>query len=292
VLGIAALLSVAIAVALPGLGVQGGKFAGLWRGAFIFKNILGRTMNLSAEIFLLLALSSKRYSRILWAGFGLSVFLILRSGSTTALAVLLLVSSLLPLYKFLQQRQYKLQVVVITFSIFLVGSVAALIVVNAATLVGATGKDLTFSGRTELWPVLVEFIGQRFWLGYGYEAFWPSHGFFISNMQNWEITHAHNGYLDLSLSLGLIGVSLYALSFVSAFLRAVTQMFTAQKAEHFWPLQLLVMLLVFELTIETTILSSTSIWWIAYVSTALSLAVQQRRISRARLASENSLVNF
>lgn len=109
-LGLSALLSIVFALALPTYGVMGTigdsgqaiSHAGAWRGIYEHKNALGRIMGMSAMIFLCLASSSRRDRWVAWAGFGLSVGLILLSTSKSSLIILLTIVLILPLYKALR----------------------------------------------------------------------------------------------------------------------------------------------------------------------------------------------
>jgi exopolysaccharide production protein ExoQ len=86
------------------------------------------------------------------------------------------------------------------------------------------GKDLTFSGRTQIWAVIRQHISQQPLLGSGYGAYWigpvptsPSY-VFISRASNFYPTEAHNGYLDILNDLGYVGL-LCLLGYLLVFLR-------------------------------------------------------------------------
>jgi exopolysaccharide production protein ExoQ len=75
--------------------------------------------------------------------------------------------------------------------------------------------DPTLTLRTDIWAFAARKIGERPWLGYGYEVFWGA-GFnspsvregpgFVANMP-----HAHNGYLDIALHTGFVGLGIFAI---------------------------------------------------------------------------------
>jgi O-antigen ligase len=75
-------------------------------------------------------------------------------------------------------------------------------------LLDLLGKDPTMTGRTEMWPELLEFdinpvLGagfESFWTGNRPETLWERH--------SWKPNEAHNGYLETYLNLGLIGLSI------------------------------------------------------------------------------------
>ena len=79
---------------------------------------------------------------------------------------------------------------------------------HEALLLGRAEESDTLSGRAFIWPAVAYFISLRPWLGYGFEAFWsPTHVEAISEEVGWGLREAHNGYLDVLLSLGIAGLA-------------------------------------------------------------------------------------
>lgn len=272
--GIVVLLSIVFALALPSYGVmtvqEGGAHEGAWRGIYVHKNGLGRMMVLSAVVFLLSATNSRRYSWVAWAGFGLSIAIIVLSTSKTALAILLTIIVLLPFYKALRWN-YSLAVPFFITVILVGAGVAILLISNAEAILGAFGRDLTFTGRTELWAVVLHKIWERPWLGYGYGGFWrgwEGESAQVLRIVRWEAPHSHNGFLDLWLDLGLLGLSAFALSFLAVCLRAVTCLRLTKTSEGLLPLAYLTFLLLANLT-ESSLLRQNSLW-ILYVVVTFS----------------------
>ncbi len=73
-----------------------------------------------------------------------------------------------------------------------------------------TGKDLTFSGRTNIWYLLKLHIRQHPLLGTGYEAYWigplpSSPSYDMMTQLYFYPTEGHNGYLDVVNDLGYVG---------------------------------------------------------------------------------------
>jgi O-antigen ligase len=72
-----------------------------------------------------------------------------------------------------------------------------------------TGKDQTFSGRTNIWAIVNEHIAQRPMLGSGYGAYWVelpgSPSMDMVRRLFFYPTEAHNGYLDIINDLGIVG---------------------------------------------------------------------------------------
>lgn len=82
---------------------------------------------------------------------------------------------------------------------------------NASLLAGrAQSTYENFSGRIPLWEACMQYVGRRPRLGYGFNGFWtPRHIEEISATQGWTVPVAHNGYIELLLSVGIVGLLLY-----------------------------------------------------------------------------------
>lgn len=275
-LGIAAVMSVIFAVALPSYGVDQGVHAGAWQGIYTEKNTLGQMMALSTVVFLLLRPTLKR-RWIATAGALLSVALVLLSTSGSALIILVVFAVLAALFRTLRLR-YTLAVP-IAIGFVLAGGIAAVWVVsNFESAMIAMGKDPTLTGRTPMWATLVRSIAERPVQGYGYSAFWlgqegPSAQALAEI--GWETPGAHNGYLDLGLQLGLVGIAIFLAGFVFALSRAFATVRRTQTLEGFWPGLFLAFMLVYNFT-ETMLATPNNIFWALYVATVCSWLLHRR----------------
>jgi exopolysaccharide production protein ExoQ len=91
----------------------------------------------------------------------------------------------------------------------------------APSLVKDMGRDTTFSGRTVIWHVLPTFVRNP-WLGAGYESFLSGPRLVqLKAIIDKTFQEAHNGYLEVWLNLGWIGVSLFALLVITGYRNAV-----------------------------------------------------------------------
>ena len=83
----------------------------------------------------------------------------------------------------------------------------------------------TLTGRTELWSELLTYVGARPILGYGFEGFWgPMHTANVSLSLGWVVPHAHNGYIEMLLDLGVVGLLLFVVTLLSGVLHAQRQL--------------------------------------------------------------------
>jgi len=86
--------------------------------------------------------------------------------------------------------------------------VAVMAAIAPDVLFGLMGKDATLTGRTDLWPYVLDFISQRPLLGWGYRSFWQVDNPLAADLWKklgWSPPHAHNGYLELLMDVGYVG---------------------------------------------------------------------------------------
>jgi O-antigen ligase len=89
----------------------------------------------------------------------------------------------------------------------------------SGSMAAAVGKDATLTDRTKIWATLFRMDTDPL-LGAGYESFWMGprlHSFWrTSGLQG--INEAHNGYLEVYINLGLIGLVLFSIFLISSYL--------------------------------------------------------------------------
>jgi O-antigen ligase len=79
------------------------------------------------------------------------------------------------------------------------------------------GRDLTFTGRTDLWNDLMSMAGSPM-RGYGYGSFWLGERMEkLWQMYWWHPNEAHNGFIEIYLELGIVGVIILGGIIISAF---------------------------------------------------------------------------
>lgn len=72
------------------------------------------------------------------------------------------------------------------------------------------GREDNLTGRADVWRQLIPVAMQQPLLGYGFAGFWTTNA-----REEFDISGSHNGYLDLILELGFIGLLLYTLFIIS-----------------------------------------------------------------------------
>lgn len=166
----------------------------------------------------------------------------------------------------------------LTLSAAAIAAIAALAITLLAPdlLVAAIGRDLTLTGRTEIWDASARFVEARPWLGYGYYAFWlPENGpaYWVREAVNWQVASAHSGWLELALGLGRVGVVLFALQMAGALRRSAGAVFRAD-AGLYAP-ALLAVFALYTLS-ESHVLQANDLFWAIYVAVVARLALDAK----------------
>ena len=295
--GTYALLNLVTSLAFPSYGIADAD--GLsWQGIAGHKNGLAAAMAVATMLFLDLAIYGYKYRRIFFLGAAIAFTILVLSKGKGGLASFMGLLPLLPFYKIAKQN-YKLRTF---FSIFAFVISLVIIIATLANMefivVDLLGKDMEFTGRIPLWNYLIQRGMERPWLGYGYGAFWtnPAETLRIALNVPWMSSiasgvkaHAHSAYIDLFLQLGWLGVLLMTLSFLTMLFRTILLLGLTRQIEYFWMLQLLLFMAVGNIANNAgEFLAYRSLYWVLYVSSACSTAIQLKRIFR----TGNKLVNL
>jgi O-antigen ligase len=158
-----------------------------------------------------------------------------------------------------------------------------IVLANSTWVLEQLGKDLTFTGRTAVWVDVWAKIGERPWLGFGYNAFWlgaESEAADIWRVHGWQPNHAHNGYLDLWLELGLVGVTLVLVHLLLNTRRAFLWAVTSKTAESLWPLVYITLLFMFNFN-YSVLVSQSIFFWIVYLGAVYRAKLELRHHYRS-----------
>jgi O-antigen ligase len=270
---------------------MGGMHAGAWRGIYFNKNSLGKMMIPSAMTFLLLAVSTRRNRWLLWCGFSLSVSLLLLSTSKSSLINLVQLIAAFFVFRTFRWR-YELMIPALIAIATVGGGLSVLFTTNADTVLGSLGKDATLTGRTDLWPYVLEMIEKRPWLGYGYSGFWlglDGESAYIWRATGWKPPNAHNGVLDLWLDLGLLGVSVFLLGFWTSVFRALAWARLSRTSDGLWPVIYITFIVLANLT-ESTLLERNSLHWILYVAVVLSILITPEQPTKLVTSTQSQTI--
>jgi O-antigen ligase len=152
-----------------------------------------------------------------------------------------------------------------------------LVLLNSSAFLSMLSRDSTLTGRIPLWSAAANSIAEHPWLGYGYAAFWKritGDSAVVTLAVGWNAPHAHNGYLDMCLDVGLLGLGLFAWGSAVTLRRAVNLFQKGSVRAAKWPLIYLIFFAVYNLT-ESCIFRSNTFLWLPFVSTSISLALME-----------------
>ena len=143
--------------------------------------------------------------------------------STGALAAVAGVVVAFLLLQFLQRLPplTRLICIVLGFLLLVLGGVviAGMADQLAATVLQTTGKDVTLTGRTDLWGFALREIAARPLLGAGYQAVWVQGNplaeelWAMFGIESRSGFHFHNTLLSNAVEIGIIGAALQAMVF-------------------------------------------------------------------------------
>jgi len=273
-------LSIVFAVALPQYGFMlSGIYPDALRGIYTHKNQFGITIVLANVVFFLKATSAEEKSWIFWLLLITSMALTVMCKSTTSLANMLLMLGLCLAYRVFRWRYEILVSTVLGVLIF--GIAAALFFFNfigTDAFFEAIGKDPTLSSRTEIWQQVWEAIQLKPWLGYGSASFWdglegPSK--YIELTVRAKVAYAHNGFLDILLGIGFIGLSLFLISYIATTIKSLILLRKTNTVETFWPLLFLTYLIMTNVS-EGTLAALDNIFWVLYATITFSLIAAKK----------------
>ena len=253
-----------------------------WSGVFDHKNVFAKTVVLAATVFL----TQTRLA--LWGAITtmgvvvISFVLIGAAQARTALVVFAVMLLLLPAFRI--DRESRKAVIPITIMAALVASCILPLTTDLTSFTGLLGRDATLTGRTAIWAQSLASVARRPIEGYGYSAFWgvSSEALRIDSYIGGELNHAHNGYLELTLELGIVGLALFLVVYAMAVWRAARYMNSdaGPGREAIWPLAYFSFILLYQIT-ENTIVVGNSIFWMLYVSTVCWVTELARQHSDA-----------
>lgn len=201
-----------------------------WRGLTNNKNSLGDCASIGFIMWLhgWLCRETRRWKAL--AGMAIAGACLLLSRSSTSQLVTALVSALLLLLCRAPLRWRPLLPPFIVAGMVLV-TLYSLVVLRLVPgldfllkpLAVLSGKDLSFTGRADIWAIIVDHIKQQPWLGGGYGAYWlgplpwaPVYRFILD--MNFYPGSAHSGYLEIVNDLGVAGLACL-LGYMTVYLR-------------------------------------------------------------------------
>lgn len=266
------ILCVLAALVWPAFGrMNSYPYYGSWRGIFWHRNYLGATMGLAAMVCLLACVGfytkSRRRASIYFAFYLMALTLVVLSRSATGLILTIILHGFFGLawaWVRLQARMRALHYWLAGAVLLALGIIAYL---KLDILLGLFNRDSNFTGRVGLWQYLfAEVIDQRPLLGHGFGALW-THPAFTHALQGalgwpYPVMIGDNGYVDILLHLGYVGLALLLVALGFALARCAGLVLRERNLPAFAPLLALAWLLIANFTLSYFLETESFTWLI------------------------------
>jgi exopolysaccharide production protein ExoQ len=203
--------------------------------------------------------------------FSIVIFMMFGEGAYSATALVCLPAGIGTFYllRAAQRRCFRPSVKTLLIpmtGLFLIGaSLPFLGTSPVAGMTGLLGRDATLTERTDIWNILRPLVADSPLLGRGFGGFWTQNMIMTA-----EVNEAHNGYLEVILVLGLVGLILLFGFIVSYCFRLHRSL--GSDLEGNWAIFgfcLLIMIVLHEAT-EASFLAEADLLWTSLIFVSMS----------------------
>ncbi|MDG5816872.1 O-antigen ligase family protein [Chitinispirillales bacterium ANBcel5] len=241
----------------------------MWVGVTTHKNSLGQVVTLAA-LFFIWSFIRKKWS-VLDIPILISAFWLLSgsntSKSTTSIIVFLIgITLMFTLNRLKSIKMIGITAISVVLLLFVFQVVLEVFYDNSIYefVVTTADRDETLTGRTELWAEVINLGMEHALFGAGLGTFWM--GDLTNNLWEifpWEPGQAHNGYIDLFVELGLIGLILVALIVIAGIKSSLWEISKGSELGKF-RLIWIVLILIYNIS-ESTLAKPTALLWFVFL---------------------------
>ncbi len=258
------------------------------KGLTTHKNVFGLELGLATLSLLLVPFPRLVRFRIPFSLLAFGMLLLSHSAGSLVATVAALCS--IPLLLTLRLPGVQ-RVPILLGALFIAGGTGYWLFEHAELIPALLSKDATLTGRTELWSLILIAIRNHPLLGYGFDSFWQGlqgDSLTIISQVGWLVPTAHNGYLDLLLSIGWLGVALFIPFCLQTIRRCLSYAAEASRqvvrSASLFPFALLTFLLVYNLN-ESALLTRSGMPFMLWVAVSASIGIRQAARRTERVAA-------
>lgn len=293
-LSVALLIASVTVLAISLASVYTGQFyaldpeGGRWQGSTGNANTLGMfcVLAIAAGSYLFVSCRSTLARISLTGGLLLAAINLRGCGSATSLVVSLLAAAGM-CWLLIGRGDQEARTNARVFAAFGLLALAALLLLVVApewlrlqTYIRAVGRSENFTGRESLWDFAWQQFHHQPWLGHGFDSLAS-----VLAKVNMGVGQLHNGYLDLLVRGGVVGMGLFSVMTLVALLRALGA--RVQDTSPVWAIVLMAAILVHNIA-EASLMRSTHSLWLVYLIAAF-VAAHSTSFARARTGIQSDV---
>jgi len=273
--GIFSILSILIVQYYPFVGVmQNELFFGSWTGLFWHRNHAGNIFAFFNMVYLLRFILDNKLAviqkMIIGFFYVLTAVMVFGSRSATGIIVFLFLhfAVLLTLIWLKWHSRIKPWQYYLSAALLVAGFLV--FITNTAFFFGLLGRSANMTGRVPVWEDLFQnFYLQKPFFGYGYGALWMQKSFRILMQirHHWgnQVYFADNGFFDILLNMGLIGLLLFMAVYAPLGLRSLKQAITLKSWIYFFPFLTFLYILIGNLTYSFLLEVDQFVWMLLVI---------------------------
>lgn len=267
--------------------------SGTWRGFHLQKNVAGAVGAFGVLLFVYRAVTEVpgSWARLRWIALALfGIFFVYKTGSKTSFGLIFIASAVGFLVTAISGTPTR-QKLIVLFGIITLATLPILLpgtLTGFGSFVDSLGQDpRAYTGRSQIWEALSRYVQAHFMLGSGYGSFWRvgENGPMYQYARDWLLTvpQAHNGYLDMLLQTGIVGLLIDVISAIIVPLYIVMGRSDLPR-EMRWLLTSVILFFVFHNMLETSLYDRDNPFWflllcsIAIIGSRPLGAIRPRRV--------------
>ena len=253
------------------------------------ENALGPLMALNIILWFFYMFNKRKHSWLAVLPIILSFTLLVKTNSRGALLTFFITMIPLIWVIFVRRFGYNRALAATILFFWTAGGLSILLISNLELVMSFIGKDVTLTGRIGLWQILWErLIRPHLFFGNGYAAFFQAGKYVGANTRflvryigSFALGHAHNGYIQVLVDLGIVGLILFIVSLFRNIFEGIKYLFHTKEFNRIVP-SILLTFFIFTNIAENRILTI-GIYWILYVVISVRLSMESIRANVAKI---------
>lgn len=208
----------------------------IWLGAIGNRNATAAQMAAGAYIyFMRYVLSDSRSAKLYNLGMiAAFVVFLLKTGNATSLIAMITMFMLTPLINTAcKPNKGVIYFPIILFMIIVLTIIAAILLTNLEVVLNLLGKDITLTGRTEVWSITL----RQFWQ---YPVFGDAKEVYVELGNGEYLGTAHNMSLEILARYGIVGFILFASFYIHMIVKAFIFLKKQGSIQAIWPISYII----------------------------------------------------